>query len=374
MKASDDPTEARAPGKAVEPKVPKPKLTAEERRAREHDRILKGALGGEFDILNQRIAWILNNYPEARDSDIKLQLRYWSHFEDWDGGPIHPQELFNRARLTSLSRARAYLQNTHNLFLASPEIRKRRGKLSEEERQKALEEQPAYPLISIYADESGKNADHLIVASVWFLHAPDTLALLNEIARWRSQSGFESEFHFKDLRDNQFDYYREFVDLVTGSAATLSFKAISVPRRGIGRADTALEDLFHFLLLRGAEHENQTGRAPLPRTIQLWKDHDDEGRDTLLLAKLKQSLAQAGKLQYDGKLTADEFVAVKSDELVLIQIADLFAGSLNRVLNAPGERRGKKDEFADYFLASVGMPSGPSTEAYIGDMAVLLQL
>lgn len=355
-------------------RAPRPKRTKEEKLAYEREQIFRGAVGGVFDTLNQRVAWLLNNYPETRNSDIKLQLRYWSHFENWDGGPIPPEELFERARLTSLSRGRAYIQNTHNLFLASPEIRKRRGKLSEEERQRALEEQPHFPLLAVYADESGKGADNLIVASVWFLHPPETLPLLNRIAQWRSERAFEAELHFKTLRRGELLLYKEFVDLVLSTAASISFKAISVSRHGISRINEALDDLYQFLLLRGAEHEAGTGRAPLPRSIQLWKDLEEKGRDQILLAKLAENLAQAGKTRFDGQLTVDEFEAVPSNELVLLQIADLYAGSLNRAMNASGEKHGPKDDFSEYMLARVGTSLGEADPEKYKDMSVLLQL
>jgi hypothetical protein len=355
-------------------KEPRRKRTKEEKLAYEREQLFRGVVGGEFDVLNQRIAWILNNYPETRDSDIKLQLRYWTHFEKWDGGPISPGELFERARLTSLSRGRAYIQNTHNLFLASPEIRKRRGKLSEEERQKAIEQRPSYPLLAVYADESGKGADNLIVASAWFLHTPETLPLLLRIAQWRAERRFDSELHFTSIRKADLPLYKEFVDLVLATAASISFKAISVSRHGIGRIDEALDDLYYFLLLRGAEHEAETGRAPLPRTIQLWKDLEEKGRDKLLLARLAEELAQSGTTRFDGQLTVDEFEAVPSDELVLLQIADLYAGSLNRSLNAPGEKRGPKDDFAEYMLGRVGTDLQGAAPQDYKDMSVQLQL
>jgi hypothetical protein len=305
-----------------------------------------------------KAAWILNNYPETRDSDIKLQLAYWREFEGYNGGAIYPEDLFRLTRLTSLARARATLQNDFRLFVASPEIRKRRGKLSEEERQKALEQVPPHPLITIYADESGKQGEHLIWGSVWFLHAPDTLRLTRVMANWREATGFDKEFHFKDLDREVLGAYVEAVRLVLAQVPALSFKAITHPRRGLGRPDEALESMLYFLIKRGVEHEHSTGRAPLPRSVQLWKDLEDKSRDDLLLAKLQEDLAQAAVTVFDKRLRVDEFFVLSSETQVLLQLADLFAGSLNRVLNNPGA--GPKDDFASFFLDAVGMPGGPA--------------
>ena len=56
----------------------------EERRAKleaQREQVILSVNSATLDTIQQRVAWILNHYPEARDSDISLQLRYWEHFE-----------------------------------------------------------------------------------------------------------------------------------------------------------------------------------------------------------------------------------------------------------------------------------------------------
>ena len=354
-------------------KQPAEELQSDEtRRQQKRSRILESIGGGNLRTMELKVAWVLNNYPETRDSDIKLQLAYWSEFEAYDGGPVYPEDLFRRTRLTSLARARATLQNDYRLFVASPEIRKRRGTLSDEERQRVLEQVAPHPLITIYADESGKTAETLIWGSVWFLHAPDTLRLVRIVTDWRSVNNFTKEFHFKDLDRDVLPRYIDAVKVILSQMPAISFKAITHPRRGLGRPDEAIETMLYFLIKRGMEHENDSGRAPLPRTVQLWKDLEEESRDQLLLAKLHEKLSQAAVTIFGKRLRVDEFFAISSSSQVLVQLADLFAGSLNRVLNNPGT--GPKDEFANFFLESVGMPNGPRGSEQADDMAVKLQL
>jgi hypothetical protein len=286
---------------------------------------------------------------------------------------LDPAELFERARLTFISRARARIQNTYKLFQASPDIRKRRGKLSEEEYEKALEAAERYPGLTVLIDESGKTSSTLIVGAVWFGDPGEFFALTSKLGKWRLRSGFEKEIHFKELDEEVEPYYREALELVLAEGASVSFKAVSVPREGVKRVDEASEELTYQLLRRGAEHEHKTGRAPLPRAVQVWKDQETKGADKLLLARLKDRLQQAGKVEFDGKLTADDFEVVESHKSDLMQIADLFAGSLNRVLNAPGGNHAK-DRFARYFLERVGMPGGPSDEEPFGDAVMHLKL
>jgi|RhiMethySRZTD1v2_1073278.scaffolds.fasta_scaffold2039999_1 hypothetical protein len=43
------------------------------------------------DTVVERVAWILNNYSEARNSDITLQLHYWETFcpDNYNGYAIY---------------------------------------------------------------------------------------------------------------------------------------------------------------------------------------------------------------------------------------------------------------------------------------------
>jgi hypothetical protein len=53
--------------------------------------------------------------------------------------------------------------------------------LEESEKEKAVEQQPSYDVFAVYADESGKTQDYLVVGSVWFLHGPETAKMVQEI-------------------------------------------------------------------------------------------------------------------------------------------------------------------------------------------------
>lgn len=332
-----------------------------EKLERERDAILRSVAGDDGDTLGHRVAIVLNRYPETRDSDLKLMLRYWEEYEGYDGGSIEPADLFARARLMSLARARARIQNTFGLFKASLDVRKYRGKLSDEELERAREAAERYPGLTVLIDESGKTAKTLIVASVWFGDPQEFFVLTRKLGQWRARVGFDKEMHFKELDESVEPYYRQAIALVLAEGTTVSFKAVSVAREGIKRVDDALAELMYQLIRQGTQHENDTGRATFPRTVQVWKDLESKGADKILLTQLRDKVQQAGKVELDGRLTADEFEAVESKDSDLMQIADLFAGSLNRLLNGGGGQA-VKDRFATWLLRSVGMPDGPTTQ------------
>ena len=150
----------------------------EEKREEEIQQLLNNLSSATVNTLRDKVAWILNQNPDTRDSDITLMLTFWETFESniFNGQIIAPNDLYRLTRLTSISRERARIQNIYKLFQASTPVRHQRGTLSEEEKEKAVEDKPVgYPSYVVYMDESGKNAEHLIVGSVWFLESGKSL-------------------------------------------------------------------------------------------------------------------------------------------------------------------------------------------------------
>lgn len=356
---------------------PKRKPSPEEVEA-ERETLLNAVSAGKFDTVQEKVAWILNHHPRTRNSDIHLQVAYWEEFEsDLAGGDsIRKEDLFRLTRAGSLVRARAKIQNGYGLFKASLEVQQRRGKLSEDERAKAAEQrqQADYPVLRVHTDESGKDGGKcLIVGSLWFLHAPEAFPFIKATNAFKAQRGFDREFHFQEITEQSLPHYMAFVDFMLDRTPVISFKAISVARAGVRRVDEALDELQYHLLVRGIEHEHETGRVALPRTLQLYKDLEEEGRDKLSLAKLKDRIDAASLTKFDSRLVTEEFRAVVSKGNIFVQAADLYVSSLNRVVNGEG-KDGPKDRFARHFLDRLGVPHGPAVEDAVGDMAIHISL
>jgi hypothetical protein len=344
-------------------------LSRQEELQKEKEKILADILEARIDTLQQRVAWILNHYPEARDSDITCQLYFWKHFDGEIYNPMRliPDDLYKLTRLTSIARSRAYVQNVHKLFLATPVVRQRRGKLEEDEKQKAFENRRAYPIYVVYADESGKNEKHIIVGSMWVNDAFEIRLLKNAINDWRERTNFKEELHFKEINRENIDRYIEAIAIIKEWSTLLCFKAISIKRSGIKDISKALSELYLNLLVRGVEHENDTGRAALPRTIQLWKDAEEPGSDSLMLKNIHTRLREISASIFENKLVVDEFYAINSKGDPLLQITDLFTSSVNRKLNSAPDGQSPKDIFATKFLSEFGLVNSSKGIEGIGD-------
>jgi len=327
----------------------------EQKRERKKQVLLNRLAMAKVDSVRDRVAWILNRESNTRDSDITLMLRYWEVFEPalYARGNITPQNLYDLTRLTVISRHRAIIQNDYKLFLASEEVQKRRGTLGEEHRDRIVAERPQMSSIVVYADESGKNADHLLVGTLWILDDLETMHLKNAMDDWRRDTGFKPELHFNEVSRGNLYRYMDVLNILVARGNSISFKVLSVPRRGNADASSVFDDLLFNVISRGIKHENDTGRAPLPRYLQVWKDAEEEGRDRVAVARLKERLEAHSAAHFENRLRVDSVVSIDSSKNDFIQIADLFLGSVNRYLhNNRAEGDHPKDELARAFIAA----------------------
>lgn len=326
------------------------KTTRKKTTMDDSDYFLFKVQSGKLDTLQEKVAWIMNHYPETRDSDVKLQLKFWETFENETySSYITPEAYSNMTRLTSIARARAKIQNEYHLFLASEEVRRFRGTLSDEEKERAIAQRADYPAYLVFGDESGKTEKFLVVGSLWILHGFGAHKLQMAFSEWKNEHGSE-EFHFNKLSKGLLEKYAAFTEFVKQHSEILSFRTLSLQRHGITNIQNTYSDMFYHLLIGGVDHEQKTGRAPLPRTLSFYKDEEEIGADKIFVANLRDRLKNAAKNQYGDQLLISDLKVVNSKNNIFIQIADLFTGSVNRVINKDRPETNQKDEFAKFFL------------------------
>ncbi len=87
----------------------------------------------------------------------------------------------------------------------------------------ALELPPA-PVLTVYADETGKTGKVLLVGSVWVPTPRETSVATRAVAQWKDAVGFAREFHFTEMRRDDLPYFIKFVELMLDMAPTVSAK------------------------------------------------------------------------------------------------------------------------------------------------------
>lgn len=245
---------------------------------KEKKELLGSLAGGDFSTQKTKVAAILNLYPEARNSDITLSLKYWETFqpEIYNESGILPKDLFKLERLHYIVRARAKIQNEYGLFQADAKVRNHRKKREEVMYDAVLEDVAPRKVIHVYADETGKTHNYVIVAAVWVLTGRAVFTISQAITKWKETSPWANrEVHFSKFGKMDTEVLREYLGVIQQNREFLSFKVIAVERSKTKRKiEEIIEKLYEHILIRGAGHEIEQGRIDLPREIAMTIDEE----------------------------------------------------------------------------------------------------
>lgn len=329
-------------------------LEKTKRLERERKQVLNDAVSGRLHDDRSKVAFVLNNSIESRNSDSELVWLYWEIFDKdiLNGGAITKEVYKQLTPAASIIRLRAKIQNEYKLFQANDKVKKFRGVLEEEKRKQVIDDKPIYyPFYNVFIDETGKTQEFLSVGSLWLNDAKEKALSFFKLKEWKEQRNIDFEFHFKEVKVHRLEQYKAFFKEFIALHPTAGFKVIVIKRSGLD--NNAITDLTFHLLNKGINHENESRRAPLPRTLQVFIDNEEEGSDQLKLVNIKERLVSQN---IDG-LQIGPFEAVDSEKNIYLQIVDLFIASINRKLHQP-DGTTHKDELANYILSLLNFDIG----------------
>jgi hypothetical protein len=266
--------------------------------------------------------------------------------------------------LTSITRARAKIQNEYKLFLADIEVRQRRRGREEDEKNKQLADKPPdIPEISFYVDESSKTGKYVLVGGLCSPGDVQSYKLLVNLTQWKHKREITYEFHFAKMSRQRLEEYKEFFTIALSHFDVFSFKAVAFEQAGTRKSINEIIRELHYQLVHiGITHEVQTQRLTLPRNVNLYKDKED-GTDKIEMTRLEQDLIASFVNHFDKKATLSQLVAIDSAENLYIQLSDLFIGSVARILNREKDSSlNHKDDLAEYIVSLLRLElSGQST-------------
>src|SRR5690606_30319763 len=303
---------------------------------KEKQLLLDSLAGGDFSKQKTKVAYILNLYPDSRNSDVTLALRYWQTFQSDIYNPlgILPQDLFKLERFHYLVRARAKIQNEYKLFVPNAEIQRFRRKHEETMTDAVVQDSVPRSVINIFADESGKTQDYVIVASVWVLSGKAVYTISQAISKWKEKSVWKDrEIHFSKMGAKDIEPLAELLSVVLQNREFLSFKTIAVERKRTKRAiNEVIEKLHENMLIHGANHEISNNRVQLPQSLNVTVDHE-QSLDAIALEELRRRINAEYSQSHGDKLKIASLVSISSKISPLVQLADVVAGAINRKLN-----------------------------------------
>jgi hypothetical protein len=319
---------------------------------REKKDLLSSLAGADFSKQKTKVAYILNLYPEARNSDITLTLKYWETFQAtiYNSNGILPKDLFRLERMHYLVRARAKIQNEYNLFNANSDIKRFRRKHEETMNEAVLTDASPRQLVHVYADETGKTQTYVVVSSVWVLTGRAVFTVSQAISSWKENSHWaKREVHFSKFGKRDLEPLKDYLGVIVQNREFLSFKSIAVKRAHTKRSiEDVVEKLHEHMLIRGAEHEIETKRMGLPQKIEVTLDNE-QSLDSIALDELKRRVNDNYTKSYGEGIEITQVETISSRNSPLVQLSDLVAGAMNRKLNHSGDRN-YKDEMADLVI------------------------
>lgn len=138
--------------------------------------------------------------------------------------------------------------------------------------------------------------------------------------------------------------------MILENSEMISFKAVAVKKSKLERVKTEdlLNKLYYQFIRLGVQHEIESSRFNLPRSINITKD--DDGDSELVIEEMKEKISDKFKLYYEDKLILDELRSMESHKHVFLQFTDLFVAALNRKYNIQSNSLNNKDKLADYIL------------------------
>ena len=336
----------------------KKELSKKERAEKSRAKLIGNLAANRLIGVREKVAYILNHFPDTRNSDTKLAFKYWElfHPDSFTNRTIDEENFTTLTRYTSITRARAKIQNEFRLYQADTHIKNRRKNLSEQEKDDQVADKPGLPIIYFYLDESSKNSKYVAVGGLCSLDSFRGYKLTEHLKDWRKKNAIKSEFHFSQMSKKKLDEYKSFFREAYGFADTLSFKVSLLSHSGLRRdMDDIIRGLYQHFVGHSIDHEISQKRVTLPRRVSIFKDKEGEA-DSILVSRIKESLEAYYVTKYDRKLSLESITPVDSRNNDFLQLADLFIGSVCRVVNRPDSAsRNHKDQLADYVLSLLGI-------------------
>ncbi len=311
----------------------------------------------------QRIAHILQRFPETRDSDTALCIKYWKMFqanvlERW--APLELEVLFELDRIETIGRMRRMIQNELRLFRGMEETRRSREAMQTEIYEYLAAHRDSLPEVRFYLDETGNEGHKAYtgIAGVCVINWKQFEKHHAALEQWRSRQGTPDTIHFSDTGAGQIDLAVSLLQQLHSRRAGVLFLGYSLASRG--RTHEDLFSLFIHLVVDSLKHLRECNCLTENRSVRVIKEADP-GFDALYLRKMTKQLSEVVALEFPGTLTIQPVEAVTKGRTVLLECADLIAGGMQR--RALGKGRNPKDRLAEAVINVTGFEDSADTGA-----------
>lgn len=338
-----------------------PALVAEQEDKR--TRLLADLANSYLGTREQRVANILQRFPETRDSDTALCIRYWKMYqadvlERWR--PLELEVLFELDRIETIGRVRRMIQNDLRLFRGLEDTKKHRELFQKHFHEYLASHRDTLPEVRFYLDETGNEGGKTYtgVAGVCVMNWKQYEKHHAALTKWRKEQGWPETIHFAETGADKVDRAVSLLAQLQRRRSGILFLGYALASRG--RTNEDMFSLFIQLVIDSLRHLRELGCLSEPRSVQVVKEANS-GFDNLYLDKMTKQLSESVALEFPGQLVVKPIESVTKGRHVLLECADLVAGGMQR--RALGMGRNPKDKLAEAIINVTGFEDTADTGA-----------
>ncbi len=327
-----------------------PDLSPEQAERRQ--KILAEIADSRLASHEQKVAYILQRFPETRDSDTALCIRYWKRFhadvlERWQ--PLELEVLFELDRIETLGRVRRVIQNELRLFQGLEDTRRAREAMQAEFHEYLAAHRDSLPEVRFYLDETGNEGTYTGIAGVCIINWKQFEKHHAALEQWRSKQGWPETIHFSETGADKVERAVSLLQQLQSRRSGVLFLGYSVASRG--RTDRDQFTLFIQLVVDSLNYLRECRCLTENRSIRVIKEAQS-GFDSVFLHKMTKQLGEVVALEFPGEVTVLPVQAVPKGRTVLLECADLIAGGMQR--RALYKGRNPKDRLAEAVINVTG--------------------
>ena len=333
-----------------------PDLSPEQAERRQ--KMLAEIANSRLATREQRIAHILHRFPETRDSDTALCIRYWKMYqadvlERWQ--PLELEVLFALDRIETIGRVRRMIQNELRLFRGLEDTRRAREAMQAEFHEYLAAHRDSLPEIRFYLDETGNEGGKAYtgIAGVCIINWKQFEKHHAALEQWRSKQGWLETIRFSDTGADKVERAVSLLQQLQSRRSGVLFLGYSLASRG--RTDRDQFSLFIQLVVDSLKYLRDCRCLTEYRSVRVIKEAQ-VGFDTVFLNKMTKQLGEVVALEFPGEITVLPVEAVPKGRTVLLECADLIAGGMQR--RALYNGRNPKDLLAEAVVNVTGFEDG----------------
>lgn len=323
-----------------------------------------------------KVAYILWQYPNTRDSDRTLALEYYKVFHPnlVANDVISFENIYYLPKMYDIQRDRATIQNDEELFQAKEEIIKQRLKGAKEYKE-CYSEAKKDAFIGtadyyIYFDESGKTDRFFVLGGISINGEKNKTKLVEQLENIKNKLEKKHnisilEFKFSEIKKSNLTFYREVIDEFSKLDYKPTFYAIFLENSGLNKSSKREKSirLLQLLLIDVIELivSDTVKNSKLKKLAQLNICLDDDGGqeiDHLVLSEISKQIQKGINEEYLNFVELKSLESKDSKDSILLQISDLYASSLNNIFSdkpIDSDKANAKKEFAKLFLETIGI-------------------